>query len=87
MQKNAGTPTGLNVYKHNFHLLLPFLKPGNFVRAVQRTDQSFQACNDIVACFAERAKVEKQYAQQLSQWSNKWKSIVDSRKYLKQHVN
>ncbi|XP_011486476.1 protein kinase C and casein kinase substrate in neurons 2 protein [Oryzias latipes] len=56
-----------------------FWMPGNFVRAVQRTDQSFQACNDIVACFAERAKVEKQYAQQLSQWSNKWKSIVDSR--------
>ncbi|RVE59673.1 hypothetical protein OJAV_G00190710 [Oryzias javanicus] len=56
-----------------------FWMPGNFVRTVQRTDQSFQACNDIVACFAERAKVEKQYAQQLSQWSNKWKSIVDSR--------
>ncbi|XP_024140051.1 protein kinase C and casein kinase substrate in neurons 2 protein [Oryzias melastigma] len=56
-----------------------FWMPGNFVRTVHRTDQSFQACNDIVACFAERAKVEKQYAQQLSQWSNKWKSIVDSR--------
>ncbi|CAG04381.1 unnamed protein product, partial [Tetraodon nigroviridis] len=52
---------------------------GNYVRTVQRTEQSFQACNDIVACFVERAKVEKQYAQQLSQWSNKWKSIVDSR--------
>lgn len=34
-----------------------------------------------MACFVERAKVEKQYAQQLSQWSNKWKSIVESRKY------
>ncbi|XP_029933679.1 protein kinase C and casein kinase substrate in neurons protein 2-like isoform X2 [Myripristis murdjan] len=32
-----------------------------------------------MACFLERAKVEKQYAQQLSQWSSKWKSIVDSR--------
>lgn len=47
---------------------------------MHRTEQSFQACNDIVACFMERAKVEKQYAQQLSQWSSKWKSIVDSRK-------
>uniref|UniRef100_H3D5M2 Zgc:91999 n=1 Tax=Tetraodon nigroviridis TaxID=99883 RepID=H3D5M2_TETNG len=56
-----------------------FWVPGNYVRTVQRTEQSFQACNDIVACFVERAKVEKQYAQQLSQWSNKWKSIVDSR--------
>ena len=51
------------------------------MRTVHRTDQSFQACNDIMACFMERAKVEKQYAQQLSQWSSKWKSIVDSSKY------
>lgn len=58
-------------------------QPGNYVRTVHRTERSFQACNDIVACFMERAKVEKQYAQQLSQWSSKWKSIVDSRKYKK----
>ncbi|KAG7226352.1 hypothetical protein INR49_013763, partial [Caranx melampygus] len=56
-----------------------FWMPGNYGRTVHRTDQSHQACNDIVACFMERAKVEKQYAQQLSQWSSKWKSIVDSR--------
>ncbi|XP_068440024.1 protein kinase C and casein kinase substrate in neurons protein 1-like [Clinocottus analis] len=56
-----------------------FWMPRNYVRTVHRTEQSFQACNDIVACFTERAKVEKQYAQQLSQWSSKWKSIVDSR--------
>ncbi|XP_068161407.1 protein kinase C and casein kinase substrate in neurons protein 1-like [Antennarius striatus] len=56
-----------------------FWMPGNYVSTVHRTEQSFQACNDIVACFVERAKVEKQYAQQLSQWSSKWKSIVDSR--------
>ncbi|MED6275701.1 hypothetical protein CHARACLAT_029094, partial [Characodon lateralis] len=56
-----------------------FWMPGNYVRTVHRTDQSFQACNDIMACFMERAKVEKQYAQQLSQWSSKWKSIMDSR--------
>ncbi|XP_026206891.1 protein kinase C and casein kinase substrate in neurons protein 2-like [Anabas testudineus] len=56
-----------------------FWMPGNYAHTVHRTEQSFQACNDIVACFNERAKVEKQYAQQLSQWSSKWKSIVDSR--------
>lgn len=60
-------------------------QPRNYVRTVHRTEQSFQACNDIVACFMERAKVEKQYAQQLSQWSSKWKSIVDSREYEKLH--
>lgn len=65
--------------------IFPPLQPGNYVRTVHRTEQSFQACNDIVTCFVERAKVEKQYAQQLSQWSSKWKSIVDSRKYGKLH--
>ncbi|KAF7653757.1 hypothetical protein LDENG_00078820 [Lucifuga dentata] len=58
---------------------LSFWMPGNYRRTVCRTEQSYQACNDIVACFLERARVEKQYAQQLSQWSSKWKSIVDSR--------
>ncbi|XP_072312382.1 protein kinase C and casein kinase II substrate protein 3-like isoform X1 [Eucyclogobius newberryi] len=58
---------------------LSFWMPGNYVRTVHRTDQSFQASNDLVACFLERAKVEKQYAQQLSQWSTKWKTIVESR--------
>lgn len=58
---------------------LSFWMPGNYARTVHRTDQSFQACNDLTACFLERAKVEKQYAQQLSQWSTKWKTIVDSR--------
>ena len=66
--------------------IFPSSQPGNYVRTVHRTEKSFQACNDIVACFNERAKVEKQYAQQLNQWSNKWKTIVDSREYEKQHV-
>ncbi|KAM4624201.1 protein kinase C and casein kinase substrate in neurons protein 1-like isoform 1-T2 [Polymixia lowei] len=56
-----------------------FWMPGNYGRTVHRTDQCYQACNDIMACFLERAKVEKQYSQQLNQWSSKWKSIVDSR--------
>ncbi|XP_010887189.1 protein kinase C and casein kinase substrate in neurons protein 3-like [Esox lucius] len=59
--------------------LQSFWMPGNYERTVQRTDRSFQACNDIMACFLERAKVEKHYAQQLSDWSSKWKAIVDSR--------
>lgn len=56
-----------------------FWMPGQYERTVHRTNQVYQACNDIKACFLERAKVEKQYAQQLSQWSSKWKKIVDSR--------
>ncbi|CAB1337893.1 unnamed protein product, partial [Coregonus sp. 'balchen'] len=56
-----------------------FWMPGNYEQTARRTDQSFQACNDIMACFLERAKVEKHYAQQLSEWSSKWKAVVDSR--------
>uniref|UniRef100_A0A8C8C3L8 Uncharacterized protein n=1 Tax=Oncorhynchus tshawytscha TaxID=74940 RepID=A0A8C8C3L8_ONCTS len=52
--------------------------PGNYQRTVKRTEDAFQACNDIVVCFQERARVERQYAQQLSEWSNKWKPLVDS---------
>uniref|UniRef100_A0A674E7D0 Si:ch211-51c14.1 n=1 Tax=Salmo trutta TaxID=8032 RepID=A0A674E7D0_SALTR len=52
--------------------------PGNYQRTVKRTEDAFQACNDIVLCFQERARVERQYAQQLSEWSNKWKPLVDS---------
>ncbi|KAM8824383.1 protein kinase C and casein kinase substrate in neurons protein 3 isoform 2-T2 [Synchiropus picturatus] len=55
-----------------------FWMPGNYHSTVRRTEDSFQACNDIVACFQERARVERQYAQQLSEWSSKWKPVVDS---------
>uniref|UniRef100_A0A4W5R0J5 Zgc:91999 n=1 Tax=Hucho hucho TaxID=62062 RepID=A0A4W5R0J5_9TELE len=50
-------------------------QPGNYEQTIRRTDQSFQACNDIMSCFLERAKVEKHYAQQLSEWSSKWKTL------------
>lgn len=56
-------------------------QPGNYQRTVKRTEDAFQACNDIVACFQERARVERQYAQQLSEWSNKWKPVVDSSEF------
>lgn len=56
-------------------------QPGNYQSTVKRTEDTFQACNDLVACFQERARLERQYAQQLSEWSHKWKPVVDSSKY------
>ncbi|KAI5097046.1 protein kinase C and casein kinase substrate in neurons protein 3, partial [Silurus meridionalis] len=53
-------------------------QPGNYQQTVKRTEDAFQACNDIVTCFQERARVERLYAQQLNEWSNKWKPLVDT---------
>ncbi|XP_033827619.1 protein kinase C and casein kinase substrate in neurons protein 2 [Periophthalmus magnuspinnatus] len=55
-----------------------FWMPGNYQRTVRRTEDSFQACTDMVSCFQERARVERQYAQALSEWSQKWRPVVDS---------
>lgn len=56
-------------------------QPGNYQSTVRRTEECFQACNFLVACFQERARVEKQYAQQLNEWSSKWKPLVDGSEY------
>ncbi|XP_035253159.1 protein kinase C and casein kinase II substrate protein 3 isoform X1 [Anguilla anguilla] len=55
-----------------------FWMPGNYQRTVKRTQGSFQVCNELVACFQERARVERQYAQHLSDWSSKWKPLVEN---------
>uniref|UniRef100_A0A4W4FDI3 Uncharacterized protein n=1 Tax=Electrophorus electricus TaxID=8005 RepID=A0A4W4FDI3_ELEEL len=58
---------------------LSFWMPGNYVRTVHRTQDFFQVCDNVVACFKDRARVEKQYSQQLRDWSSKWRSVADSR--------
>ncbi|CAI9581911.1 unnamed protein product [Staurois parvus] len=55
-----------------------FWMPNNYGPTVKRTEDGHRLCDEIIACFQDRAKIEKQYALQMGEWTRKWKPLVDS---------
>ncbi|XP_010791855.1 protein kinase C and casein kinase substrate in neurons protein 2 isoform X2 [Notothenia coriiceps] len=54
-----------------------FWEVGNYKRSVKRVDDGSRLCNDLMTCIHERARIEKSYSQQLSEWGKRWRQLID----------